>query len=112
MKKVTYKDMATEDVVKALILDEPELAGYAADLAETIDQMKRGDYARKTVVHSSPIWETRQKSGLSQNKFAQKLGISVNTLKSWEQGQRQPSGAAATLIKLLHKRPDLLSELG
>ncbi|MFZ7316531.1 helix-turn-helix domain-containing protein [Avibacterium avium] len=51
------------------------------------------------------------KSGLTQDKFANILGISVNTLRSWEQGVRKPSGAAATLLRLLEKRPELVAEL-
>ncbi|MBE2895737.1 helix-turn-helix domain-containing protein [Pasteurellaceae bacterium HPA106] len=111
MKEQTYKDMNTDDVLRALIADEPELAAQSAELKEAIEQMKRGEYARKMVVHVHPIVETRNKAGLSQSKFAEKLGISVNTLKSWEQGQRKPSGAAAALIKLLSKRPELVGEL-
>ncbi|MBE2898177.1 type II toxin-antitoxin system MqsA family antitoxin [Pasteurellaceae bacterium 20609_3] len=106
------KNWDIRKMVEAVIADDPDAEEIRESLTAALEEVKRGHYARKTMVHSSPIWETRQKSGLSQNKFAQKLGISVNTLKSWEQGQRQPSGAAATLIKLLHKRPDLLSELG
>lgn len=57
------------------------------------------------------IQAIRHTAQLSQPKFAEKLGISVATLRSWEQGLRKPSGAAKTLLDLLHRRPDLIDEL-
>ena len=40
--------------------------------------------------------------GLTQAQFAQAMGISVHTLRNWEQGRRQPEGPA---IALLHRCP-------
>ncbi len=40
------------------------------------------------------------KTGLSQNAFAELLGVSVRTLQDWEQGRREPCGAAKTLLKI------------
>ena len=54
----------------------------------------------------SPVIEARTKSGLSQAQFAQLRGVSVRTLQEWEQGQRQPSGAAKTLLAIAGKRPE------
>ncbi len=53
----------------------------------------------------------RIKSGLSQSDFAKLLGVSVRTLQDWEQGRRQPSGAAKTLIAIAERRPDVLKEI-
>ena len=53
----------------------------------------------------------RKASGLSQSEFAEILGVSVRTLQDWEQGRRRPSGAAATLLRIAEKHPDLL-EIG
>ena len=50
----------------------------------------------------------REKTGLTQEAFAEKLQISPCTLQNWEQGHRNPTGPAITLIKLLDKQPDLL----
>ncbi|MFZ7280676.1 helix-turn-helix domain-containing protein [Avibacterium avium] len=66
---------------------------------------------RERKINLSSIVETRIKSGLTQDKFANTLGISVNTLRSWEQGVRKPSGAAATLLRLLETRSELVAEL-
>jgi len=53
----------------------------------------------------------RAKIGFSQAQFAGLLGISVRTLHDWEQGRRQPSGAAKTLLKIAFQYPDILKEL-
>ena len=50
----------------------------------------------------------RSKTGLSQQQFADKLNISSRTLQNWEQGTRNPTGAAVTLMRLLDKQPDLI----
>ena len=50
----------------------------------------------------------RAKTGLSQVQFAKKLNISPKTLQNWEQGIRNPTGPAMTLMRILDKHPDLL----
>jgi putative transcriptional regulator len=50
-------------------------------------------------------------SGLSQTAFAALLGVSVRTLQDWEQGRREPSGAAKTLFKVAERHPEVLQEL-
>lgn len=47
----------------------------------------------------------------SQREFAATLHIPVRTLRAWEQGVRQPSGAAAVLLELLAAKPDILEAL-
>jgi len=47
--------------------------------------------------------------GVSQSRFAQALGISVDTLQNWEQGRRQPDGPAKALLRLLARHPRLLA---
>ena len=60
---------------------------------------------------SFPVAQARYKAGLSQAKFAVLLGVSVRTLQDWQQGRRQPSGAAQTLLKIADTRPEVLREL-
>jgi putative transcriptional regulator len=56
----------------------------------------------------SPIVAARTNAELSQAQFARLLGVSVRTLQDWEQGRREPSGAAKTLIRIATRRPDVL----
>ena len=44
-------------------------------------------------------------SGLSQAKFAELLSIEVATLRNWEQGRRQPTGAARALLRAIRNNP-------
>jgi putative transcriptional regulator len=50
----------------------------------------------------------RTVAGLSQAEFARLLGVSVRTLQQWEQGRREPRGAAKTLIALAAEHPATL----
>jgi len=79
-----------------------------AKLLESVRQMKAG---QGTVVYPSAV-AARERTGLSQARFAELLGVSVRTLQEWEQGRRQPSGAARTLFKVAERHPDVLRELG
>ncbi|PTN11562.1 helix-turn-helix domain-containing protein [Nitrosomonas aestuarii] len=78
-----------------------------AELLESVRQMKAG----KGRIVMSPIIYARKKSGLSQIEFAKLLGVSVRTLQEWEQGRRQPSGAAKKLIAIAERHPDVLKEI-
>jgi putative transcriptional regulator len=78
-----------------------------AELLESVSQMVAG----KGRVVMSPVISARKKSGLSQTEFAKLLGVSVRTLQEWEQGRRQPSGAAKTLIAIAERRPEVLREV-
>ncbi|MEH8029312.1 helix-turn-helix domain-containing protein [Gallibacterium anatis] len=108
---LAMKDIDIDATVAAVIADDPDAKQIKASLTSALKQAKSGKYARASKAHVSSVVETRLKTGLSQNKFAETLGISVNTLRSWEQGNRQPSGAAATLLHLLNKRPELVLDL-
>ena len=73
----------------------------AADLLQSVKEMKAG----QVHIVSSPVIEARQKTGLSQSQFAALLGVSVRTLQGWEQGRKQPSGAARTLLAIARTNP-------
>ncbi|WP_080657874.1 helix-turn-helix domain-containing protein [Kingella kingae] len=104
-------NMDIDKIVAAVVADDPDAAAVADDLAHSLREMQAGQFARQTEITLSPVAQTRHQTGLSQEKFTVLLGISANTLKSWEQQRRQPSGAARTLLHLLHKHPELVHEI-
>ena len=50
----------------------------------------------------------RAKAGLSQAAFARVIGVSVATLRNWEQGRRTPDGPARVLLTMLSKDPGIV----
>jgi putative transcriptional regulator len=48
--------------------------------------------------------------GLSQSQFAEAMGISVHTLRNWEQGRRRPDGAAIGLLRIAARHPRIIRE--
>ena len=95
---------------KSKPLSQKELAAYeakrdlAADLLQSVREMKAG----QVQVVTSPVIEARKRTGLSQSQFAALLGVSVRTLQGWEQGRKQPSGAARTLLAIASSNPKAL----
>jgi putative transcriptional regulator len=51
------------------------------------------------------VRKIRRAYGLSQQKFAALMGISIATLRNWEQGRRRPQGAARVLLRIAAKHP-------
>jgi len=72
-----------------------------------------GTTAPSRVFDYSPlnVKEVREKAGKSQVDFAQMIGVSVGTLRNWEQGRRYPEGAALTLLKVVAADPAYVSKV-
>ena len=79
---------------------------FQNDLLASVRQMKTGKAARVTAVEVSAATEARNSVGMSQSEFAKLLGVSVRTLQDWEQGRREPSGAAKTLLRIASQNPE------
>jgi putative transcriptional regulator len=88
-----------------------EVQKFQADLLASVKQMRRGQAVRVTKVTLPAAAEARASVGLSQQEFAKLLGVSARTLQDWEQGRREPTGAARTLLKVAVKHPKLLRAL-
>jgi putative transcriptional regulator len=82
-----------------------------AELLLSVRQMKAGKGKVVARVDVPAVTVARLKSGLSQGDFANLLGVSVRTLQDWEQGRRQPSGAARTLITIAEQQPNVLKQV-
>jgi putative transcriptional regulator len=76
-----------------------------------VREIKGGGGKRTKVMPKSHVARVRIKSGLSQADFASVLGVSKRTLEQWEQGRREPSGAAKTLLRIAERHPEVLVEV-
>jgi putative transcriptional regulator len=70
----------------------------------------KGFRVHRRRVASNAVAAVRLKTGLTQSEFAKLLGASVGTIRKWETGERVPSGAAATLLRLIDAKPKLVKE--
>jgi putative transcriptional regulator len=89
---------------------DSDVQAFHRDLLRSVKQMKAHKAVRKTRVTVPAVASARYASGLSQAQFAELLGISVRTLQKWEQGAREPTGAAKTLIRIARKHPEVLAD--
>ncbi len=55
--------------------------------------------------------DIRELLGVSQESMASMIGVSVHTLRNWEQGRRQPEGAARVLLSMAAKEPQTVKRL-
>lgn len=56
------------------------------------------------------IASLRKFVNLSQTQFAQAIGISVHTLRNWEQDRRRPEGPALALLRIAARHPRIIRE--
>jgi len=83
---------------------------------ELMDSIKQGGSilrgeiqpSREFNIENPDVHAIRKQYGLSQTKFAELLGISVGTLRNWEQGRRKPDGPARILLSVAAKHPDAI----
>ncbi len=57
---------------------------------------------------NNQIKEIRENLSLSQTVFAKLLNVSPSSIRQWEQGKRQPTGATQVLLDLLKRSPHIL----
>jgi putative transcriptional regulator len=62
--------------------------------------------SRVFTVEDVDVASLRERFGLSQPKFAALMGISVGTLRNWEQGRRRPEGPARVLLRVAAQNPE------
>ncbi len=80
-----------------------------AEILEGLRELKRGENGR--IINVPDVAAIREKTGLSQTRFAELLGVSVRTFQDWEQGRRVPSGAARTLLLVADRNPEVLLDV-
>lgn len=92
MKKELFEDLLTSIQEGAKILRE-EAPAYRTFTFNALD-----------------VKQIRETYLLSQGQFAALLGISVRTLRNWEQGRRVPEGPARVLLQVVAKHPEAVMD--
>jgi len=76
---------------------------------EEIKAWKRGELKLKThsveMPKAADVPAIRKELGLSQPEFAGFMGVSLGTLRNWEQERREPQGPARALLLVASKQP-------
>ena len=88
--------------------DIPELTRH--DFARAISAEKRRRLAQGVFESGEDVVTLRKFIGLSQAQLAQAMGISVHTLRNWEQGRRKPEGPALALLRIAARHPRIIHE--
>ncbi|MBV8036475.1 helix-turn-helix domain-containing protein [Roseateles sp.] len=80
------------------------------DLRQALKEAQGGE-GRVTTPEQILVRQAREKSGLTQAAFAERIDTPVATLRDWEQGRFSPPGAVACLMRLIVSHPELAGEL-
>lgn len=102
------KEIDIDVVAKAIEADAGETL---PDLREALKEAKAGIKGRVTTNEQILVRQAREKSGLTQAVFAQRIATPVATLRDWEQGRFSPPGGVICLLRLIVKHPELSHEL-
>jgi putative transcriptional regulator len=94
------------------VKQDAEMKRFQEDLLQSVRDMRSKRAAKTTKVMVTRASEARARVGLTQSEFAKLLGVSVRTLQDWEQGRREPTGAAQTLLRVAEQHPRVLRGIG
>jgi putative transcriptional regulator len=78
--------------------------------AEGRRRARRETVVRARIPDRVDVAAIRSKLGLSQAAFAARFGFSVKNVRNWEQGVRQPEGAARAYLLVIDRRPEAVEE--
>ena len=88
--------------------DIPELT--AAHFARAIPARVRARLMQGRFESGEDVATLRRFIGMTQSQFSQAMGISVHTLRNWEQGRRKPEGPAIALLRIAARHPHVIHE--
>jgi putative transcriptional regulator len=78
--------------------------GLTQALAYAKQEARAADY-RVHIPADIDVKAIREKLALTQTQFAARFGFSVNTLRHWEQGKRQPEGPTRAYLTVIARTP-------
>ena len=88
--------------------DVPELT--EEQLSRAIPRRQRNRLMQGRFESGDDIAALRSFVGMTQEEFARAVGISVHTLRNWEQGRRKPEGPAIALLRIAARHPRIIRE--
>ncbi len=99
------------DIEKVAQAIEADMGQPLPDIRQALAEVKDGGAVRTTTPGQILARQARQRAGLTQAAFAERIATPVATLRDWEQGRFAPPGAVACLLRLIVKHPELANEL-
>lgn len=91
------------------------MSELANDILRSLEQavaISKGEMkpANVTRYEIADVKAIRAELNVSQKELAKAMDVSIDTVKSWEQGRRNPTGLASKVLMLLAKEPTLYSK--
>lgn len=86
------------------------MAGLRDALAYARGDKSRG-VDRVVEVPAVDVRAARRKLGMTQKDFARNFGVSLDTVRNWEQGRRHPEGPARMLLAVIERNPKAMLEV-
>lgn len=103
-------NMKNIDIQKVAAAIEADAGEALPDLRQALAEVKAG-LGRVTTPEQMLVRQAREKSGLTQTAFAERIATPVATLRDWEQGRFAPPGGVVCLLRLIIRHPELSQEL-
>jgi putative transcriptional regulator len=87
------------------------------DFDKLVESVKQAGKIRRSEMKASRVFKfapadikaIRDRLGKSQSEFALLIGVSVSTLRNWEQGRRSPEGPARALLMVASENPEAVA---
>ena len=80
------------------------------DFVRAMPKRQRERIMRGQIAGGKDVVALRKFVRMTQQEFADALGISVHTLRNWEQDRRTPEGPALALLRVAARHPRVLRE--
>jgi putative transcriptional regulator len=93
-------------------MNDSEFTEFIQSIREAGSYLRgqKGGVAKVDRIDPSGVASIRARLKVSQPQFARLLGVGVETLRHWEQRERQPIGAARVLLRVAAKHPKAILE--
>lgn len=94
-------------------MDDRDIGLEILEGIKEVKAYKAGEIELKTRELSEPKSPQiiRKKLGLSQSAFSALMGVSLRTVQDWEQGRREPSGPAQSLLRIADQHPEVFLQI-